>query len=83
MTDPSSPAPLSTRLTRTVGGGLLAAGFTALLLSIGFDLDGVGGGFVQGAAIGGMLVGTYFWGFGNGLRRRDRPHWLPSRGTTE
>ncbi|PRA80625.1 hypothetical protein [Microbacterium sp. MYb66] len=83
MVDSPQPAPLSIRLAQRIGLALLAAGALTLILSIGFDLDGFGGGLIQGAAVGGMLVGTYFWGFGNGFRRRDRPQWLPSRGTIE
>ncbi|PQZ59136.1 MULTISPECIES: hypothetical protein [unclassified Microbacterium] len=62
---------------------LLAVGAAALLLSIGFDLRGFGGGLAQGTGIGAMLVGTYLWGFGNGARRTHRRQWLPSRGPAE
>lgn len=83
MVDSSQPAPRSARLATAVGIVLLATGAAALLLSIGFDLRGFGGGLVQGASVGAMLVGTYLWGFGNGTRRTQRRLWLPSRGTAE
>lgn len=72
MTTTPQPASRSERIATAIGIALLATGAATLLLSIGFDLRGFGGGFVQGAGIGAMLVGTYLWGFGNGIRRARR-----------
>lgn len=83
MVDHAQPAPRSARLTTAIGIGLLATGAVALLLAIGFDLHGFGGGLMQGTSVGTMLVGTYLWGFANGSRRAQRRLWLPSRGTAE
>ncbi|AZS48375.1 MULTISPECIES: hypothetical protein [Microbacterium] len=83
MTTTPQPASRPERIATAIGIALLATGAATLLLSIGFDLRGFGGGFVQGVGIGAMLVGTYLWGFGNGTRRARRRQWLPSRGTVE
>ena len=83
MTTTPQPASRPERIATAIGIALLATGAATLLLPIGFDLRGFGGGFVQGVGIGAMLVGTYLWGVGNGTRRARRRQWLPSRGTVE
>lgn len=79
MIDSPKPALRCTRLAVRLGIAFLVSGAAVLLLSIGFDLRGFGGGFLQGAGIGAMLAGMYLWGFGNGSRRAPLPQWLPSR----
>ncbi|MFB7893840.1 hypothetical protein ACFC1I_16695 [Microbacterium sp. NPDC056044] len=58
----------------------IVLGLGLVVLSIGFDWEGFGGGAVIGVGIGFAAVGMYFWGYANGLRRpSSRGTWLPSR----
>ncbi|MDR7186628.1 MULTISPECIES: hypothetical protein [Microbacterium] len=58
----------------------IVIGLGLVVLSIGFDWEGFGGGVVIGVGIGLAAVGMYFWGYANGLRRpSSRGTWLPSR----
>ena len=58
----------------------IAVGAGVFLLGIVLDWSGLWGGFGLGAAIGVILVGTYLWGFANGIRRAGpRATWLPSQ----
>ncbi|MGM1018477.1 MAG: hypothetical protein ACQEW8_13165 [Actinomycetota bacterium] len=64
--------------------GLIVLGATVVILAIGFDWEGFLGGFGLGAGVGAMLVGTYLWGFSNGIRRgHPKAGWLPSQGAPE
>ena len=63
---------------------LIVLGALVLLLAIGLDWEGFSGGFAIGAGIAAMLVGTYMWGFSNGIRRGNpKAGWLPSQGAPE
>jgi len=58
----------------------LLAGAVLLVVALGFEWRGFAGGAVQGAGIGMMAVGAYFWGYGNGIGRAEpQAAWLPSR----
>ncbi|MCR2801379.1 MULTISPECIES: hypothetical protein [unclassified Microbacterium] len=58
----------------------MIAGMVLLLLAVGFEWRGFWGGAVQGAAIGIIAAGAYFWGFGNGIGRgMPAAAWLPSQ----
>ena len=70
------------RYQRIIGGaiGAIIAGLVIVVLGIGFEWGGVGGGLAIGAGAGLAGVGAYFWGYANGLRRPiPRGTWLPSR----
>ncbi|QAY60902.1 hypothetical protein ET475_13495 [Microbacterium protaetiae] len=71
----------TTRLSRGVVAlaiCLVAVGLIVVVLSAGFDWHGFAGGLALGAGIGTMLVGAYFWGWMNGLRRQgSSARWLP------
>jgi hypothetical protein len=59
--------------------GIMVLGVAAVLVSVGLEWQGFGGGFAVGAGIGATLIGTYFWGWTTGLRRSaSRERWLPS-----
>lgn len=61
---------------------LLVAGVLLFLLGIVLDWGGFVGGLGLGAGIALGLVGAYFWGYGNGIRRGGvRASWLPSHET--
>ena len=79
----SEPIDHTSRLYRRIIGaaiGAVVVGGIIVLLGVGFEWGGIGGGFAIGAGVGLALVGTYFWGYANGLRRPvSRATWLPSR----
>jgi len=59
--------------------GAMVVGAVILLVAVVNDAEGLAGGAVIGAAIGLLVVGAYFWGYANGLRRPEpRGQWLPS-----
>ena len=60
-------------------------GLVAFIVAIGLDARGFGGGLILGAAVGAVVVGGYFWGYANGLRRGgdERVSWLPSQDAQE
>lgn len=64
---------------------LIVAGGIVVFLGIGLDWGGFVGGMALGAGVGSVIVGAYFWGYANGLRRTatrasaDPASWLPSR----
>lgn len=72
---------------RIVGAAIasMVVGSITVFLGIGLDWGGLGGGLALGGGIGLVVVGAYFWGFANGLRRTatrastDPSSWLPSR----
>jgi len=79
MTETRVSAGRHGRIMIGVAIGLMLVGFVAVMLSLGCEWHGFGGGFAVGAGIGAMLVGAYFWGWTNGLRRPAQPsRWLPS-----
>jgi hypothetical protein len=76
---PEHPATLYRRIVGAAVATVVIGGII-VLLGIGFGWGGLGGGFALGGGIGLALAGTYFWGYGNGLRRPvSRATWLPSR----
>ncbi|WEG07621.1 hypothetical protein PU630_10160 [Microbacterium horticulturae] len=59
----------------------IAVGFALVIVSIGLDWHGFGGGFAVGAGVGMMLVGAYCWGYSGGMHRRASTRWWrPSAG---
>ena len=73
---------ISTRYRRIIGAAIAAVIVGGIIVFVGTGLDwgGFVGGLGLGAGSGLMLVGAYFWGYGNGLRRPlARAGWLPSR----
>lgn len=79
MKKTTMPVSRRQRAVIAIAIGLVVVGFIAVLLSIGLEWRGFGGGFAVGAGIGAMLVGAYFWGWTNGLRRpASAARWLPS-----
>ncbi|MFF2369670.1 hypothetical protein [Agromyces sp. NPDC058110] len=58
----------------------IAIGAIVAILGIGLDWQGFLGGMALGAGIGLVVVGAYFWGYANGVRRGgSRAMWLPGR----
>lgn len=58
----------------------MVAGAVLLLVAIGLEWRGFWGGAAQGAGIGMIAAGAYFWGFGNGIGRGvPAAVWLPSQ----
>lgn len=72
---------------RIIGGAIasMVVGGIIVFIGIGLDWGGLGGGFALGGGIGLVIVGAYFWGYANGLRRTalrastSPESWLPSR----
>ncbi|GAA5212825.1 hypothetical protein [Microbacterium kyungheense] len=70
-----------------IGGavGVIVAGLVVLVLGVGLDWGGVGGGAAMGVGVGLVAIGMYVWGYANGLRKAGRGAtapggaWLPSR----
>ncbi len=66
-------------IASVVVGGLI------VVIGIGLDWGGFGGGLALGAGVGLVLVGAYFGGFAHGLRQAMTRvsaapgTWLPSR----
>jgi len=62
--------------------GLVVIGLATVLVSIGLEWHGFGGGFAVGAGIGAMLVGASCGGWAMAHRRSMPPaRWLPSEDT--
>ncbi|MCR2818376.1 hypothetical protein NQ166_05930 [Microbacterium sp. zg.Y1090] len=58
----------------------MLAGAVLLLVAIALEWRGFWGGAAQGAGIGLIAVGAYFWGLGDGIGRAvPQAAWLPSR----
>ncbi|MFG6502675.1 hypothetical protein [Microbacterium sp. P05] len=77
----TSPPRSDRALTRLVAFAVaaIAVGASLLLLALVLDWEGFWGGAVMGAGIAVGIVGAYFWGYANGLRRSGgRTVWLPS-----
>lgn len=76
-----------TAFGRIIGAAIasMVVGGIAVFLGIGLDWGGFSGGLALGGGVGLVVVGAYFWGYANGLRRTatrasaDFPSWLPSR----
>lgn len=72
---------------RIIGGAIasMVVGGIIVILGIGLDWGGLVGGFAIGGGIGLVVVGAYFWGYANGLKRAatlastSPASWLPSR----
>jgi len=70
-----------------IGGavGVIVVGLVVLVLGVGLEWGGVGGGAAMGVGVGLVAIGMYVWGYANGLRKARRggaKHegaWLPSR----
>jgi len=59
----------------------VVVGFVLVLISVGMEWHGFGGGFAVGAGVGLMVVGSYFWGYSSGLRKPTvSGAWRPSEG---
>ena len=62
----------------------MIAGAVLLLVAIGLEWRGFWGGAAQGAGIGLIAVGAYFWGLGDGIGRAvPVAAWLPSQDDRE
>lgn len=73
----TSPRTLSRMATTSIVVAVL--GVTLVILSVGFEWSGFGGGFAIGAGATLGLGGMYYWGLSNGIRRAaKRPLWRPS-----
>lgn len=78
---------MDTKITSKVASRVVIAaiigivvGLVLVIVSIGLDWRGFSGGMATGAGIGLMVVGAYFWGYANGLRRPvSRGDWRPSQ----
>jgi hypothetical protein len=80
MSATSNSRPSNLSRIRWFAWSTIAVGAIVLFLALGLDWDGFGGGLVQGAALGLLLIGVYFLGFTGGMTRST---WLPSRGAAE
>jgi hypothetical protein len=80
MSESTGRTPVALGRVTAAAIALLVVGAVVVLVGTVLEWGGFWGGLALGAGIGLTLVGAYFWGFGNGVRRAGpRAVWLPSQ----